>query len=77
MTDQTVTRVRETAAAYALAVRQTQRFFDRIDDTADPAVLAEYAALVEDEKRAAEARLDAIRAAGFEVPSIDESDQDS
>ena len=77
MADGTVLRVRETAAAYAEAVRQTQRFFDRIEDTADPAVLAEYATLVEDEKRAAEARLDAIRAAGFEVPSIDESDPDT
>jgi hypothetical protein len=77
MADETVIRVRETAAAYAEAVRQTQRFFDRIEDTADPAVLAEYAALVEDEKRAAEARLDAIEAAGFQVPSIDESDPDS
>jgi hypothetical protein len=77
MTDETVIRVRESAAAYAEAVRQTQRFFDRIQDNNDPAVLAEYAALVEDEKRAAEARLDAIQAAGFEVPSIDESDPDS
>jgi hypothetical protein len=76
MADETVIRVRETAAAYAEAVRQTQRFFDRIDDTADPAVLTEYATLVEDEKRAAEARLDAVRAAGVEVPSIDESDSD-
>jgi hypothetical protein len=77
MADETLLRVRETAAAYAEAVRQTQRFFDRIDDTADPAVVAEYAALVEAEKRAAEARLDAIHAAGFEVPSIDESDPDT
>ena len=77
MSDETVIRVRQTAAAYAEAVRQTQRFFDRISDTADPAVLAEYAALVEDEKRAAEDRLDAIRTAGFEVPSIDESDPDT
>jgi hypothetical protein len=77
MADETIIRVRETAAAYAEAVRQTQRFFDRLEDTADPAVLAEYATLAEDEKRAAEARLDAIQAAGFEVPSIDESDPDS
>jgi hypothetical protein len=77
MSDETVIRVRQTAAAYAEAVRQTQRFFDRISDTADPAVLAEYAALVEDEKRAAEDRLDAIQAAGFDVPSIDESDPDT
>ena len=77
MADETVIRVRESAAAYAEAVRTTQRFFDRIEDNNDPAVLAEYAALVEDEKRAAEARLDAIQAAGFEVPSIDESDPDS
>jgi hypothetical protein len=74
MADQTLIRVRETALAYAEAVRQTQRFFNRIDDTADPAVLAEYATLVEREKEAAEERLDAIEAAGFEVPSIDESD---
>jgi hypothetical protein len=77
MADETLIRVRETAAAYAEAVRQTQRFFDRIEDNTDPGILAEYAALVEDEKRAAEARLDAIRAAGFEVPSIDESDPDT
>ena len=77
MADETVIRVRETAAAYAEAVRQTQRFFDRIEDNTDPAVLAEYAVLVQDEKRAAEARLDAIEAAGFEVPSIDESDPDN
>ncbi|HEV8569722.1 MAG TPA: hypothetical protein VGQ92_22005 [Actinoplanes sp.] len=76
MADQTLIRVRETALAYAEAVRQTQRFFDRIDDTADPAVLAEYATLAEREKEAAEERLDAIEAAGFEVPSIDESDPD-
>jgi hypothetical protein len=77
MADQTLIRVRETALAYAEAVRQTQRFFNRIDDTADPAVLAEYATLVEREKEAAEERLDAIEAAGFEVPSIDESDPDN
>ena len=77
MSDETVIRVRQTAAAYAEAVRQTQRFFDRISDTADPAVLAEYAALVEDEKRAAEDRLDAIRAAGLDVPSIDEAGTDT
>jgi hypothetical protein len=77
MVDDTLVRVRETAAAYAEAVRQTQRFFDRVEDTADPSVLAEYAALVQDEKRAAQARLDAIEAAGFEVPSIDESDPDT
>ena len=77
MADQTLIRVRETALAYAEAVRQTQRFFNRIDDTADPAVLAEYATRVEREKEAAEERLDAIEAAGFEVPSIDESDPDT
>jgi hypothetical protein len=76
MADQTLIRVRETARAYADAVRETQRFFDRIDDTVDPSVLTEYATLVEREKEAAEERLDAIEAAGFEVPSIDESDPD-
>ena len=76
MADKTLIHVRETALAYAEAVRDTQRFFDRIDDTDDPAVLAEYATLVEREKQAAGDRLDAIEAAGFEVPSIDESDPD-
>jgi len=76
MADDTLTRVRETALAYAEAVRNTQRFFDRITDTADPAVQIEYATLVEREKEAAGDRLDAIEAAGFEVPSIDESDPD-
>jgi hypothetical protein len=77
MADKSLIRVRESALAYAEAVRQTQRFFDRIEDTADPAVLAEYATLVEREKEAQEDRLDAIEAAGFEVPSIDESDPDN
>jgi hypothetical protein len=76
MADKTLIRVREAAHAYAEAVRQTQRFFDRIDDTTDPAVLAEYATLAEREKEAQEERLDAIEAAGIEVPSIDESDPD-
>ena len=76
MADKTIIRVRETAAAYAGAVRDTQRFFDRIQDNDDPALLIEYATLVEREKEAAGARLDAIEAAGFEVSSIDESDPD-
>ena len=77
MADETLTRVRETALAYAEAVRNTQRFFDHLSDVLDPSVQVEYAALVEREKEAAEDRLDAIEAAGFEVPSIDESDPDS
>ena len=77
MADKTLIRVRETALAYAEAVRNTQRFFDRISDTEDPAVLAEYAALAEREKVAGQDRLDAIEAAGIEVPSIDESDPDN
>jgi hypothetical protein len=77
MADKSLIRVREAALAYAEAVRQTQRFFDRIEDTEDPSVLAEYATLVEREKEAQEDRLDAIEAAGFEVPSIDESDPDN
>jgi hypothetical protein len=76
MADEILIQIRETALAYAQAVRNTQRFFDRIEDTADPAVLAEYATLVEREKEAEEDRLDAIEAAGIEVPSIDESDPD-
>ena len=76
MADKSLIRVREAALAYAEAVRQTQRFFDRIEDTEDPSVLVEYAALVEREKEAQEQRLDAIEAAGIEVPSIDESDPD-
>jgi hypothetical protein len=77
MADKSLIRVRETALAYAEAVRNTQRYFDRIEDTADPSVLAEYAVLAEREKEAAEDRLDAIEAAGIEVPSIDQSDPDN
>lgn len=77
MPDPTITRLRATAEAYAEAVRTTQRFFDRIEDNDDPALLAEYAALVQREKEAWEVRLEAIEAAGFEVPSVDESDPDS
>jgi len=77
MADKTLLHLRETALAYAEAVRTTQRFFDRIEDTADPAVLAEYATLVEREKEAGQERLDALETAGIEVPSIDESDPDN
>jgi hypothetical protein len=77
MADKTIIALREAAGAYAEAVRTTQRFFDRLDDTTDPSVLVEYATLVEREKEAAEARLDALEAAGIEVPSIDESDPDN
>ena len=76
MADKTIIRVREAAQAYAEAVRNTQRFFDRLEDNDDPAVQIEYAALLEREKEAASERLDAIEATGFEVPSIDESDRD-
>ncbi|MCU7729001.1 hypothetical protein ODJ79_35260 [Actinoplanes sp. KI2] len=77
MADKTIIALREAAGAYAAAVRATQRFFDRVEDTDDPSVLVEYATLVEREKEAAEARLDAIEAAGIEAPSIDESDPDN
>jgi len=77
MADKTIIALREAALAYAEAVRTTQRYFDRIEDTEDPAVLVEYATLVEREKEAEQARLDALEAAGIEVPSIDESDSDS
>ncbi|WP_236049887.1 hypothetical protein [Paractinoplanes ovalisporus] len=77
MADKTIIALRETALAYAEAVRTTQRFFDRLEDTDDPSVLVEYAALAEREKEAQEARLDALEAAGIEVPSIDESDSDN
>ncbi|MEV4351688.1 hypothetical protein AB0J83_45095 [Actinoplanes sp. NPDC049596] len=77
MADQTIIAIRETAAAYSEAVRNTQRFFDKLEDTEDPSALAEYATLVQREKEAVEARLDAIEAAGLEVPSIDESDPDN
>jgi hypothetical protein len=77
MADTTLVMLREAALAYAEAVRNTQRYFDRIDDTEDPGVLVEYATLVEREKEAEQARLDALEAAGIEVPSIDESDSDS
>ncbi|WP_246613656.1 hypothetical protein [Paractinoplanes bogorensis] len=77
MADKTIIALREAALAYAEAVRTTQRFFDRIEDTDDPSVLVEYAALAEREKEAQEARLEALEAAGIEVPSIDESDSDN
>jgi hypothetical protein len=77
MADKTIIALREAAASYAEAVRTTQRFFDRLEDAADPSALVEYATLVEREKEAEQARLDAIEAAGFEVPSIDESDPDN
>ena len=77
MADKTIIAIREASAAYAEAVRTTQRFFDRIEDNDDPGLQIEYAALVQREKEAREARLDAIEAAGFEVPSVDESDPDS
>jgi hypothetical protein len=77
MSDQTIIAIRAAAAAYAEAVRATQRFFDRVEDTGDPSVLVEYATLVEREKEAAAARLDAVEAAGIEAPSIDESDPDN
>ncbi|MFC3993216.1 hypothetical protein [Actinoplanes siamensis] len=73
MTDETIVAVRQASFAYAEAVRTTQRFFDRIEDPTDPAVLAEYAALAEQEKEANDTRLDAIAAAGFGVPSIDQT----
>jgi hypothetical protein len=77
MTDKTIIAIREAALAYAEAVRTTQRFFDRLEDAEDPSALVEYANLVEREKEAEQARLDAIEAAGLEVPSIDESDPDN
>ena len=76
MADRTIIAVRETAAAYAEAVRTTQRFFDDVEDTTDPGLVAEYANLVQQEKRAAQARLDAIEEAGFAGSSIDDSDPD-
>ena len=77
MGDTTITALRAAAAEYAEAVRTTQRFFDKVEDTDDPSVLVEYATLVEREKEAEQARLDAIEEAGIEVPSIDESDPDN
>jgi hypothetical protein len=76
MADPTITRLQEAARAYAEAVRTTQRFFDGLSDNDNPGLQAEYATLVQREKEAAQARLDAVEAAGFEVPSIDESDPD-
>jgi len=77
MADQTIIAIREAAQAYAEAVRTTQRFFDTLEDGNDPSALIEYATLVEREKEAEQARLDAIEAAGLEVPTIDESDPDN
>jgi len=74
MADKDLLRIRETARAYAEAVRTTQRFFDRVEDLDDPSVQIEYATLAEREKEALDARLEAIDAVGVEVPSIDSSD---
>ena len=76
MADEDLLRIRETALAYAEAVRTTQRFFDRVEDLDDPSVQIEYATLVQREKEAAGARLDALDAVGIEVASVDSSDQD-
>lgn len=77
MADKDLLRIRETALAYAEAVRTTQRFFDRVEDLDDPSVQIEYATLVQREKEAAEARLDAVDAVGIEAPSVDSSDPDA
>ena len=77
MADKTIIAIREAALAYAEAVRTTQRFFDRLEDAGNPSALVEYATLVEREKEAEQARLDAIEAAGLAVGSIDESDPDN
>lgn len=71
MADETLTRARETAAAYAEAVRQTQRFLESLDDTTDPGALAEYANLVRREKAARGARLEALTEAGLRAGSFD------
>ena len=70
-TDPDLTRLRETARAYAEAVRQTQRFFDRVTDLDDPSVQAEYATFLRQEDAARSDRLDAIEAIGMQVASID------
>ncbi|AGZ44324.1 hypothetical protein [Actinoplanes friuliensis] len=77
MADKDLLRIRETALAYAEAVRTTQRFFDRVEDLDDPSVQIEYATLVEREKEAAGARLDALESTGIEVSSVDGSDPDA
>ncbi len=71
MADETLIRIRAAAEAYAEAVRQTQRYFDRIDDTTDPSVLIEYAELVRNEEAALADRLDALTAAGLRAESFD------
>ncbi|MBB2947689.1 hypothetical protein FB565_007460 [Actinoplanes lutulentus] len=71
MADATLIRIRETAEAYAEAVRQTQRYFERIGDTDDPSVLIEYAELVRVEDAAREDRLDALTDAGLRAASFD------
>ena len=75
MAGDTLTRVRETAAAYADAVRDTQRYVDHIEDTRDPGVIAEYAHLVRREEAAAADRLDALTAARVRAGSIDGTDE--
>ena len=76
MADETISAVRDAAAACASAVRESRRYFERLEDNNDPGIQAEYAFLAEQEKSALAARRDAIVAAGFETPSIDDSDPD-
>ncbi|MEU4620068.1 hypothetical protein AB0G04_08800 [Actinoplanes sp. NPDC023801] len=71
MTDPTLDRVRETAAAYAEAVRETQRFLDGLADSTDPSALAEYANLVRREESARADRLAALTEAGLRASSFD------
>lgn len=71
MADETLIRAREAAAAYAEAVRRTQRFLEQLDDTADPGALAEYANLVRLEKAAQGERLTALTEAGLRAGSFD------
>lgn len=60
---------RQAAAAYAAAVRETERFTDRLDGQPDPAELTEYATLLAREEAAHMQRRDAFAPLGLNVSS--------
>ena len=69
--DQVVMRAARAAHAHADATTQTARFLDRVGAVPDPAVIAEYAALLAREESPRDERADALRDAGLDVPSLD------
>ncbi|HEX8631741.1 MAG TPA: hypothetical protein VF755_26580 [Catenuloplanes sp.] len=72
-TDPDLRRVQQAAAAFTGAVRETERFLDRMGDTPDPAAIAEYANLAAREEAARADRRAALTEFGLRAPSIDDT----